>query len=130
MGGYNGYLLNGLLQNKDFKEYFHGANTGIWVGVVASFIQFGALAAIPFSGPALDTWGRRRGILIGACIVVVGTIMQGTVVYTHSLKQFMMSRFFLGFGAQLSACGGPIYVIEMSHPAFRGVTTGLFQTFW
>lgn len=130
MGGYEGYLLNGLLQNEGFKQYFNGTNTGIWVGIVASFNQIGFIAAVPFSGPALDTWGRRKGIIMGACIIIIGTTIQATVIYTHSLKQFMAGRLFSGFGSQLAACGAPIYVIEICHPAYRGVVTGLFQTFW
>ena len=130
MSGYDGYLLNGLLQNEEFKKYFNGTNIGIWVGIISSFYQFGSIAAVPFSGPALDTLGRRKGIFIGACSIIIGTTIQGTVIYTHSLKQFMAGRFFIGFGAQLAALGGPIYIIEICHPAYRGVVTGLFQTFW
>ena len=130
MSGYDGYLLNGLLQNENFRKYFNGTNTGIWVGVISSFYQFGSIAAGLFSGPVLDTYGRKKGIFLGACVVVVGTTIQGTVVYTHSIKQFMAGRFFLGFGAQLAACGGAIYILELCHPAYRGVVTGLFQTFW
>ena len=130
MSGYDGYLLSGLLQNEEFRKYFDGTNTGIWVGIVSSLEQFGYLAAIPFSGPVLDTLGRKKGIFIGSCIIIIGTTIQGTVFHTHSLKQFMAGRFFLGFGAQLASCGGPIYVIELCHPAYRGVVTGLYQTFW
>ena len=61
---------------------------------------------------------------------MLGTLIQGTTIYTHSLSQFMVGRFLLGFGAQLATCGGPIYVAEMAHPAYRGVVTGLYNTFW
>ena len=130
MNGYDSSLLDGLLQNHTFRTYFHGSNTGIWVGIVSSLYQIGSIAGIPFVGPALDTWGRRKGIFIGVCIVMIGTSIQGTTIYTHSLSQFMIGRFSLGFGAQLATCGGPIYVVEMSHPAHRGVVTGLYNTFW
>lgn len=130
MNGYDSSLLDGLLQNHTFRAYFHGSNVGIWVGIVSFLYQIGSLAAVPFVGPALDTYGRRKGIFIGVCIVMIGTSIQGTTIYTHSLSQFMIGRFFLGFGAQLAICGGPIYVVEMSHPAYRGVVTGLYNTFW
>ena len=130
MNGFDASLLNGLLQNEDFKTYFHGANTGIWVGIVAFLYQIGSIAATPFTGPAVDAWGRRRGIFIGAFVVTIGTVVQGTVVYTHNLKQFMAGRFIVGFGAQIAGSAGPIYVIEMCHPAHRGVITALFNTFW
>ena len=130
LNGYDSSLFDGLLQNHTFRAYFHGSNTGIWVGIVSSLYQIGSIAGIPFSGPALDTWGRRKGIFIGVRIVIVGTLIQRTTAYSHSLPQFMIGRLFLGFGAQLATCGGPIYVVEMSHPAYRGVVTGLYNTFW
>lgn len=100
------------------------------MGIVSLLYQIGFLLAVRFSGPALDTWGRRKGIFIGVCIVMTGTSIQGTTIYTHSFSQFMIGRFFLGFGAQLATCGGPVYVVEMCHPAYRGVVTGLYNTFW
>ena len=130
MNGYDSSILDGLLQNHTFRAYFHGSNTGIWVGVVSFLYQIGSIAGIPFVGPALDTWGRRTEIFIGVRIVIIGTSIQGTTIYSHSLPQFMIGRFILGFGAQLATCGGPIYVVEMSHHAYRGVVTGLYNTFW
>lgn len=130
MDGFDASLLNGLLQNDDFKSYFHGANTGIWVGIVAFLYQIGSIAAAPFTGPAIDTWGRRQGIFIGTFVIIMGTVVQGTVVYTHNIKHFMAGRFITGFGSQIAGSAGPIYVIEMCHPAHRGVITALFNTFW
>ena len=130
MNGYDGSLLGGPLQNKNFRTYFRGSNTGIWVGIVSSLYQIGAMAAIPFVGPAWDTWGRRKCIFTGACIIIIGTTIQGTSVYTHSLHRSMIGCFFLGFGAQLAACRGLMYVVEMCHPAHRGVVTGLFNKCW
>jgi MFS family permease len=130
MNGYNGSLLDGLLQNEAFKEFFGGSNKGIWVGVVASIYQIGSIASIPLVGPALDTWGRTKGILIGVCIIIFGSILQGTSYYGGSLKRFMAGRFFSGFGANIIGTGAPIYVIELCHPAHRGVITALFNSFW
>ena len=130
LNGFDSSLLNGLLQNTDFKSYFHGSNIGIWVGLISFLYQIGSIAAIPFVGPALDTWGRRKGIFTGVCIVIIGVTIQGITAYTHSLRQFMIGRFFLGFGAQIAACGGAIYVMEVCHPAYRDTITGLYNTCW
>lgn len=53
INGYDDSLLDGLLQNHTFRNYFHGSNTGIWVGIVSFLYQIGSIAAIPFAGPAL-----------------------------------------------------------------------------
>jgi len=130
MNGYDGSLLNALLANSNFKEFFHGSDDGLWAGIVASLYQIGGVSALPFVGPAVDTWGRRVGMFIGGLVIVVGTIIQGTTNYTESLGQFMAGRFILGFGVSIAASAGPIYVVEVCHPAYRGVVTGLYNTFW
>jgi MFS family permease len=130
MNGYDGSLLNVLLNNNVFLARFSGTDNGIWAGIVSSIYQIGGVVALPFVGPAVDTWGRRVGMFIGAFTIVVGTIIQGTTSYTGILGQFMAGRFLLGFGVSIAASAGPIYVVEISHPAYRGVVTALYNTFW
>jgi hypothetical protein len=42
----------------------------------------------------------------------------------------MGGRFVLGFGVAITSTAGPAYVSEMAHPVYRGVCTGVFNTFW
>jgi len=42
----------------------------------------------------------------------------------------MVGRFVLGFGVAITASAAPSYVSEMAHPAYRGLMTGIFNTFW
>lgn len=130
MNGYDGSLLNGLLSNTNFKQFFNGYSDGLWAGVVSSIYQIGNVAAAAFIGPALDTGVRRLGMFLGAAATIVGTLIQGTTLSTHSLGQFMAGRFILGFGVSLAASAGPIYVVVVCHPAYRGVVTGLYKTSW
>ncbi|KAI5208419.1 general substrate transporter [Aureobasidium subglaciale] len=130
MNGYDGSLLNGLLANPQFRTFFHGSNAGIWAGIVSSMYQIGGVVALPFVGPAIDTWGRRWGMFIGAFIIAVGTIISGTTFNDANVKQFMGGRFVLGFGVSIASSAGPIYVVEMSHPAYRGKVTAYCNTFW
>lgn len=125
--GYDGSLINNLLQNPWFQEAFGTETTGIWAGIVSSMYQIGGVVALPFVGPAIDTWGRRIGMLIGATIIIVGTIIQGT---SHEASQFMGGRFLLGFGVSIAAAAGPMYVVEINHPAYRGVVGALYNTLW
>ncbi|KAH0290444.1 general substrate transporter [Aureobasidium namibiae CBS 147.97] len=130
MNGYDGSLLNGLLINPQFKTFFHGSNAGIWAGIVSSMYQIGGVVALPFVGPAIDTWGRRWGMFIGSMIILLGTIVSGTTFKDASVGQFMGGRFILGFGVSIASSAGPIYVVEMSHPAYRGKVTAYCNTFW
>lgn len=92
--------------------------------------QIGSVVAIPFIGPAIDTWGRRVGMFIGSATIVLGVIVQICTVLNANVGQFMAGRFFLGFGVSIAAAAGPVYVVEMSHPAYRGVVTGLYNVMW
>lgn len=92
-------------------------SSGIWAGIVSAMYQIGGVVALPFVGPVLDGYGRRWGMLSGAAIIVVGTIIQG---FSNSSGQFMGGRFLLGFGVSLAASAGPMYVVEVNHPAYRG----------
>lgn len=92
--------------------------------------QIGGVCALPFVGPAIDTWGRRVGMSIGAWIIIIGAIINGTTVYDDSLAQLKAGRFVLGFGVSIVSAAGPIYVVETAHPAWRGVVTAYCNTFW
>lgn len=129
MNGYDSSLINNLLENQAFLAYYSGENAGVWAGIVTSMYQIGGAVSLPFIGPAADTFGRRFGMWIGCLFVIIGTIVQG-VAPSDGIKQFMGGRFLLGFGVNLAAAAGPMYVVEVSHPAYRGVVTALFNCFW
>ncbi|KAK7967899.1 lactose permease [Apiospora aurea] len=127
MNGYDGSLINNLLINPAFLEYYHAENAGIWAGIISSMYQIGGVVALPFVGPAIDTFGRRIGMLIGAGLIIVGTIIQGV---STNADTFMGGRFLLGFGVSIASAAGPMYVVEINHPAFRGVVGAMYNTLW
>ncbi|KAL1960703.1 hypothetical protein VTO42DRAFT_6533 [Malbranchea cinnamomea] len=128
--GYDTSLFGTLLANEHFKDFFSVSNAGIEAGIVTAIYQIGGVSAIPFIGPAIDTWGRRVGMFIGSLTIVVGTIIQACCVTNASVPQFMAGRYFTGFGVAIVAAAGPVYVVELSHPAYRGVVTGLYNVMW
>lgn len=40
----------------------------------------------------------------------------------------MGGRFLLGFGVSIAASAGPMYVVEINHPAYRGVVGAMYNT--
>src|SRR5690606_6771590 len=90
----------------------------------------GGVSALPFVGPAVDTWGRKMGMFIGCSIIVLGTIVQSTSEINKNLPQYLAGRFFLGFGISIAASAGPAYVVEIAHPLYRGTLSGLYNCFW
>jgi len=129
--GFDGSMFNALLTNDEFKKYYNVQSTGAWAGIVTSMYQIGGVVVLPFVGPACDTFGRRYGMMIGAAIGCAGVIIQATTRPGHNpVGQFMGGRFLLGFAVPIMTTAGPLHVIETSHPAHRGVVTGLYNTFW
>lgn len=129
--GFDGSMFNSLLTNKTFKEYYGVDSSGAWTGIVTSMYQIGGVVAIPFIGPACDTWGRRVGMMIGGAIAVAGVVIQSTTKPHHNpIGQFMGGRFLLGFAVPILTTAGPLHVIETAHPAYRGVITAIYNTFW
>ena len=124
MGGYDGSLMGNLLAMPSFQHQFGSSILGIETGIISSMYSIGAVCALPFVGPAVDTWGRRVGIAIGCSFIVTGTIIQGT---SSHLAQFLAGRFLLGFGGTIANVACPSFVVEFAHPAYRGVVTGLYN---
>ena len=131
MNGFDGQLFNGLSMNTQFLDFFHGAPDGKWQSINSAMYQLGGIAALPFVGPAIDSWGRKIGMIIGALLIVLGTIVNGTTVYNPGdIGQLQGGRFVLGFGVSIISAAGPIYVVETAHPAWRSVITAYCNTFW
>lgn len=125
--GYDGSLVSSILVTSSFRETFDTDKVGEKTTLISAMYQIGGVCALPFMGPLVDQWGRCVGTMIGVGIVIVGTILEGTLASSRNLSQFMADRFFLGFGVYLTAASPPTYVVEMAHPKFRGVITGMYN---
>ncbi|CAK1358420.1 Lactose permease [Cercospora beticola] len=130
MNGYDGSLFGGLGANKVFLDFFNGSVNGPWQAINAAMYQIGGVSALPFVGPAIDTWGRKVGMSIGAWLIILGAVINGTTVYTGDGGQLKGGRFLLGFGVSIVSAAGPIYVVETAHPSWRAVITAYCNTFW
>lgn len=83
--GFDSSMFNNLLAQTNFKNFFGVDTVGIGAGIVSSMTQIGGVVAIPFIGPAIDTFGRKVGMTIGSFIIISGVIIQGTVIQTNSV---------------------------------------------
>ncbi|KAJ5951050.1 Major facilitator superfamily domain general substrate transporter [Penicillium vulpinum] len=124
LNGFDGSLMGALLPIKQFQDTFGAGLVGSKASLIQGMYTIGGVCALPFVGVVLDTWGRRSGMFAGSCCVVVGTILGGTA---NHMNQLLASRFFLGFGYSLASSAAPAYVVEMSHPAYRDILTGLYN---
>lgn len=116
--------------NKTFLARFHGESDGVWAALTSAMYQIGAVTALPFAGPIIDSFGRRKGMIAGALLIVLGTIVNGLTMHNGSNSQLKGGRYLLGFGVTIISAAGPIYVVETAHPAMRSVITAYCNTFW
>jgi len=130
MNGFDGSLFNGLTANSKYLDDFHGSASGPWPALMSAMYQIGTVVALPFVGPCIDTWGRRQGMFIGSFIIVLGTLVTGLTMDNHSAPQFRGGRFLLGFGVAIASAAGPIYVVEVAHPAHRAIATAYANCTW
>ncbi|KAI0580622.1 Sugar transporter [Pyrenophora tritici-repentis] len=129
INGYDGSLMGAINSYHQYRSYFgfnidEGTPT---TGIVYAIYTIGNLVGSFVAGPATDFKGRKWGMFIGTSIIIFGACIQATCT---NLGGFMGGRFVLGFGVAITSTAGPAYVSEMAHPSYRGVCTGIFNTFW
>jgi MFS family permease len=113
MGG-----LNGM---KSYMAFFNKEVVDESTGIIFAMYNIGSVAAVFFTGPVNDYFGRRVGMFTGALIIIIGTCVQAP---SKTEGQFLAGRFVLGFGVSFCAVSAPTYVSEMAHPHWRGTITG------
>ncbi|RPB03387.1 hypothetical protein L873DRAFT_1761251 [Choiromyces venosus 120613-1] len=127
INGYDGSIMAGINAMSTYQRYFNMKTTGSSTGIVFAVYSIGHFFGCFICGPLSDSWGRRWGMFSGALTVIIGTCVQALSM-THAW--FICGRFILGLGAAILTTAGPVYVAEMAHPAWRGIHTGLYNTFY
>ncbi|ENH75434.1 Lactose permease [Fusarium oxysporum f. sp. cubense race 1] len=127
LNGYDGSLLGGINGMKAYQRYFNMSSEGSTTGIIFAMYNIGSIAAVFFTAPVNDFFGRRWGMFTGAIIVIIGTCVQAT---STGRGQFLGGRFILGFGVSFCCVSAPCYVSEMAHPNWRGTITGLYNCTW
>ncbi|KAJ3041006.1 hypothetical protein HDV00_010080 [Rhizophlyctis rosea] len=130
MNGYDGSLMAGIYTMKQFQSFVGYDQESFDMSVLTGFYPIGCLAAAPFGGPLSDTWGRKAGMGIGCVIVIIGTAMMALAPQNLGVTLLSTGRFFCGFGVTITTTAAPAYVIELSHPLYRGTIGGVYNTLW
>lgn len=121
LNGYDGSLMGGLNAMDSYKSFFNKEVVDESTGLIFAMYNIGSVAAVFFTGPVNDYFGRRWGMFTGALIIIIGTCVQAP---SQTERQFLAGRFVLGFGVSFCAVSAPTYVSEMAHPHWRGTITG------
>jgi sugar porter (SP) family MFS transporter len=127
VNGYDLSLLGGLYIFPSFASDFPALQTTAGDALVFALLQIGSICGCLFVAPVIDNFGRRGGMLVGSLIIVIGAILE---VATTNAAIFQVGRFLIGFGVVFVTTAAPTYVLEVSHPVFRGRATGFYNTGW
>ncbi|EGV60139.1 hypothetical protein PSN45_002113 [Yamadazyma tenuis] len=119
--GYDSMMTGSILNLDSFVSYFHlnNATTGLnnaatWAGeLIACFTIVQYLN---------DKFGRRISVYCGIVVLVIAGILQAAAKNT---AMFVVGRFVLGFGAQITNISAIILVAELCPIHLRGFMMGL-----
>ena len=72
----------------------------------------GQLVALPFCAGICDKFGRRPALLIGAVVLVLGTVLQAAA---QNVGMFVAARGIMGLGLALNTTAAPLLLLELAY---------------
>ncbi|KAF8913540.1 general substrate transporter [Mucidula mucida] len=123
--GFDGSLMSGINDMKQYQDYFNMETTGASTGIVFLIYTVGNCVGSLFAGPASDIWGRRGGMFIGGFFILFGAAI---ITAAQNEGYFLGGRFLLGFGIAISTTAAPTWVTELAPPQWRGRLGGLYNS--
>ncbi|KAI0115710.1 general substrate transporter [Nemania sp. FL0031] len=121
--GYDQGVMSGILTSEAFADVFEETrNNSTIQGVVTSVYDLGCLFGAIFILAVGDQLGRRRAIIAGGIIMIIGTLIQITAYPGHApLAQFIIGRIITGVGNGMNTSTIPTYQAECSKTSNRGL---------
>jgi sugar porter (SP) family MFS transporter len=120
--GYDQGVMSGIISSPVFNDYFPETRDATMQGLVTAIYEIGCLIGAVFILAMGDLLGRRRAIIIGGIIMILGTIIQVTPMKGHGqLAQFIIGRIVTGVGNGINTSTVPTYQAECSKTSNRGL---------
>ncbi|WYZ43416.1 hypothetical protein EsH8_VI_001115 [Colletotrichum jinshuiense] len=124
--GFDSSMMNSLQAVDSWFNYF-GRPDSSRLGLLNAMYSLGALMAIPFVPFVSQRLGRRRTILFGSWIMVLGAGIQAG---SRNSDMFLASRWVLGFGIPFAIINASSLIGELSYAKERPIMTSLFNASW
>ncbi|KAI7115798.1 general substrate transporter, partial [Hortaea werneckii] len=121
--GYDQGVMSGIISATDFNNYFpQTKGDATWQAFVTAIYEVGCLIGAIFQLNYGDRTGRRRAIMIGALVMIIGVVIQVTAFDgSHATAQFIIGRTVTGVGNGINTSTIPTYQAECSKSANRGL---------
>ncbi|EAT90877.2 hypothetical protein SNOG_01228 [Parastagonospora nodorum SN15] len=114
--GYDQGVMSGIITGVYFKDYFNQP-TAAELGTMVAILEVGAFISSLVVGRIGDMIGRRRTILYGSLIFIVGGALQ---TFANGMPMMMLGRIIAGLGVGALSTIVPVYQSEISPPHNRG----------
>ncbi|KAF1835915.1 MFS sugar transporter-like protein [Decorospora gaudefroyi] len=122
--GYDSGVMAIVIQSPHFLKFFDTDTTSSVIGAVNATFSGGAFFGSFMGGFTMDSLGRRKTIMIGAIINLIGALLQCTAQH---LAMILVGRILAGWAVGLMSMSVPVYQSECAHPKTRGLIVGLAQ---
>lgn len=121
--GYDQGVMSGIISAPDFNAAIpETKNNSTWQGFVTAIYEVGCLFGAIFQLTFGDKIGRRRAIIGGGIIMIIGVIIQVCAIPGHgATAQFIVGRTITGIGNGINTSTIPTYQAECSRTANRGL---------
>ncbi|KAK6083742.1 hypothetical protein SCUP234_03601 [Seiridium cupressi] len=121
--GYDQGVMSGIISAKPFNDLFEATrDNSTMQGTVTAIYEIGCLIGAVFMLTCGDLLGRRKGIILGAFIMILGVIIQVTAqAGATPLAQFIVGRVVTGVGNGINTATIPTYQAECSKTTNRGL---------
>ncbi|KAL2007029.1 hypothetical protein VTN00DRAFT_8467 [Thermoascus crustaceus] len=121
--GYDQGVMSGIITAPAFADVFEETRDNSRMqGLVTAIFEIGCLIGAAFILWAGDALGRRKAIILGISIMVIGVVIQVTSFPGHApLAQFIIGRTITGVGNGINTSTIPTYQAECSKSTNRGL---------
>lgn len=114
--GYEQGVCSGILTFVTFDKYFNSPSSA-QIGFIIAILEIGAMISSLMVAKLSDKLGRKRTILIGTFIFMIGGLFQS---FASNLFVFAIGRVLSGFGVGILLTMVPSYQCEISPSEERG----------
>ncbi|KAF4970583.1 hypothetical protein FZEAL_10003 [Fusarium zealandicum] len=120
--GYDQGVMSGIIDADPFKAYFPETHNQTIQGLVTAIYEIGCLMGAMSILAYGDLLGRRKAMIMGGVIMILGVIIQISAVKGHAqLAQFIVGRVVTGVGNGINTSTIPTYQAECSKTSNRGL---------
>ncbi|KAL1306367.1 hypothetical protein AAFC00_005079 [Neodothiora populina] len=114
--GYDQGVMSGIITGPYFKDYFNQPSRAE-IGTMVAILEVGAFISSLSVGRIGDVLGRRRTILYGSLIFIIGGAFQ---TFATGMPMMLLGRIVAGLGVGALSTIVPVYQSEISPPHNRG----------